>query len=154
MGFGLKPLFAVVLFGMGLGLNLNPVNGLGLMTQLLAKSQGAATGEFGKAFVLKQGEAINFNSQQLRITFLKVVEDSRCPQGTQCVWAGKAVINLAIQDATHPLTTVKLLLENKSQVLPEFPEYTIKFSTLTPYPSHPPSSQPKTPEITLSVFPN
>ncbi|MDS3860120.1 hypothetical protein RIF25_04805 [Thermosynechococcaceae cyanobacterium BACA0444] len=154
MGFGLKPLFAVLLFGVGLGLNLNPVNGLGIMTQLLAKTRGLATGEFGQPLRIKQGETISLNSGQLGITFVAVVQDSRCPRGAQCVWAGQAVINLALQNPTQPLTPITLTLNNEPQAVPELPGYKIKFSALTPYPSHPPSSEPRIPEITLSLFPN
>ncbi|AFY62010.1 hypothetical protein [Synechococcus sp. PCC 6312] len=154
MGWGIKPLVAVGLFGLGLGLNLNPVNGLGIMTQLLAKTRGAATGEFGQPLQIKQGETISLNSGQLKITFVGVVQDSRCPRGAQCVWAGQAVINLKLQDATQPMTPVNLTLDNEPQAMPEFPGYKINFSNLTPYPTHPPITQPKIPEVTLSVFPN
>lgn len=154
MGFGLKPLFAVVLFGVGLGLNFHPVNGLGMMTQLLAKTRGVVAGEFRQDFVIKQGETIGLNSGQLTIKFVGIVQDSRCPREMYCAWAGQAVINLALQDATHPLTLVKLTLDNEPKTMPEFPGYKIKFSTLTPYPIHPPMTQPQIPEVTLSIFPN
>lgn len=33
---------------------------------------------------------------QLEIEFINLVEDSRCPEGSQCIWAGRAVIELRI----------------------------------------------------------
>lgn len=36
---------------------------------------------------------------KLKITFVSLVEDSRCPTGTRCVWAGNAKIRVKIADA-------------------------------------------------------
>ena len=37
------------------------------------------------------------------VTPLKLVEDSRCPQGVQCVWAGRVVVNATISTPTMKL---------------------------------------------------
>ena len=36
----------------------------------------------------------------LRLELLNVVEDSRCPQGVECFWAGRFVANLSVQSAS------------------------------------------------------
>lgn len=36
------------------------------------------------------------NENQLEIEFIKLIEDSRCPEGMQCIWAGRAVVELRI----------------------------------------------------------
>ena len=38
------------------------------------------------------------------VTPLKLVEDSRCPQGVQCVWAGRVVVSATISTPTMKLT--------------------------------------------------
>lgn len=38
------------------------------------------------------------------VTPLRLVEDSRCPQGVQCVWAGRVVVNATISTPTMKLT--------------------------------------------------
>lgn len=38
----------------------------------------------------------------IRIVPLRVVEDSRCPAGVQCVWAGRLVIEALIGDRGQP----------------------------------------------------
>lgn len=35
----------------------------------------------------------------LKIRFVSLIEDSRCPEGTRCVWAGNAQIRVRITDA-------------------------------------------------------
>src|SRR5262245_2914355 len=44
--------------------------------------------ELGRPFEMKPDEVVAI--QGLRITFEGVADDSRCPTGAQCVWAGDA----------------------------------------------------------------
>ena len=39
-----------------------------------------------------------------RVTPLRLIEDSRCPQGVRCVWAGRVRINATISTQTMKLT--------------------------------------------------
>ena len=39
-----------------------------------------------------------------RVTPLALIEDSRCPQGVQCVWAGRVRISATISTPTMKLT--------------------------------------------------
>lgn len=34
----------------------------------------------------------------LRVTFVEVVEDSRCPTGANCIWAGNARVRLRLEE--------------------------------------------------------
>ncbi len=43
---------------------------------------------------VKIGERTTFETQNIR--FDSVVDDSRCPEGTQCIWAGEAKVTIAI----------------------------------------------------------
>ena len=52
--------------------------------------QAAATGE---PFRLPLGESVQMNGHTLR--FVDVVEDSRCPKETTCVWEGRAKVHLS-----------------------------------------------------------
>ena len=40
----------------------------------------------------------------MRITPIAVIEDSRCPAKTQCVWAGRVVVRVTISSLTAKLT--------------------------------------------------
>lgn len=35
-------------------------------------------------------------ARNVKIQFLEVVEDSRCPEGTECIWAGNAKVKMAV----------------------------------------------------------
>lgn len=46
----------------------------------------------------------------VHLKFLKVKEDSRCPQGVRCVWAGQAVLHFEVIDTgTSPRQTELLV---------------------------------------------
>ena len=51
--------------------------------------------QFDKEFWIELGKTVKVND--LEITFLEMMEDSRCPENTQCIWAGQIVakFNLA-----------------------------------------------------------
>jgi len=42
------------------------------------------------------GKTKRFDGGRLKIKFLDVIEDSRCPEGVNCIWAGTARIKIAI----------------------------------------------------------
>ena len=44
---------------------------------------------------LAPGEQAAFAQQQLLVEFVRVVEDSRCPSDTTCVWAGEAKLQIS-----------------------------------------------------------
>lgn len=51
----------------------------------------------GQPFSLAVGEMVTVDA--LDVTFVAVREDSRCPEGVDCVWAGNAAIELALAEA-------------------------------------------------------
>ena len=58
--------------------------------------QPSITTHFGAPFRLKVGQTARLRSENFRIKFLKVAEDSRCPLGARCFWAGQVTILLRI----------------------------------------------------------
>lgn len=51
----------------------------------------------GQPFTLAVGATAQLGNGTLRVGFTGVSSDSRCPKGTQCVWAGDAVAQLWLQ---------------------------------------------------------
>jgi len=45
---------------------------------------------------IKAGQRKSASKGRLKIKFLSVEEDSRCPEGVQCIWAGNAKIKIAV----------------------------------------------------------
>jgi len=57
----------------------------------------------GREFVLEPGESATVEGTDVRITFQRVVEDSRCPVDVVCVRAGDAVVALTVGDRSLEL---------------------------------------------------
>ena len=75
---------------------------------LIAIAAGCATVESavvadpGVAFSLPLGKTATVNGTNVRITFNRVADDSRCPLDVQCVWAGDAKIELTVAGQGGP----------------------------------------------------
>jgi hypothetical protein len=63
-----------------------------------ANAQATGRGATSVLFDVKQGHTKGVPGGSLKIKFLTVVEDSRCPKGTQCIWAGNAKVKLRVSD--------------------------------------------------------
>jgi hypothetical protein len=74
-----------------------------VMASPLALSAGAQDTEkprdvqLGQRFELQNGESALVKSAGLRLTFASLAEDSRCPAGVQCVWAGDASVEVSLE---------------------------------------------------------
>lgn len=67
------------------------------------------------------------------IKFVEMVEDSRCPAGTTCVWAGNAKVKITVRQGRHSQT---FELNNAVQpTVVNFAGYDIKLVALTPKPA-------------------
>jgi hypothetical protein len=58
--------------------------------------------EMGKNLSLRVGESAQARSGDLRVGFVGVSSDSRCPKGVQCVWAGDATVQVWLQQGSGP----------------------------------------------------
>ncbi len=56
----------------------------------------------GKGFSLKMGEYGQTRDATLRVGFERVMADSRCPKGEQCVWAGDASARVWLEVGNAP----------------------------------------------------
>ncbi len=82
---------------------------------------------------IKAGKSKTASHSKLKIKFISVVEDSRCPQGAQCVWAGNAKVKVEISSKTDKKT-----FEFNTGVGPkgdQFGGYAINLESLTPSPT-------------------
>lgn len=69
----------------------------------------------------------------VKVKFLALIEDSRCPTDTTCIWAGNAKIKVQLSKRGQKTKTVTLNTGvNPQSVL--FAGYQIKFTGLTPEP--------------------
>jgi hypothetical protein len=80
----------------------------------------------------KAGKQVAAKKSKLKIKFVSVVEDSRCPEGVNCIWAGNAKIKVLIDNGT-----TKQEFEMNTNTGPKgdsFSGWAIYLEELTPYP--------------------
>jgi hypothetical protein len=62
----------------------------------------------GRPFRLRVGQRTLLRSEGLRIRFVAVTEDSRCPVGVTCVWAGNAKVQIEVSTNRRDRETLTL----------------------------------------------
>jgi hypothetical protein len=82
-------------------------------------------------FEVKVGEKVSVEA--LRLSFTGVAEDSRCPKGVECIWAGNAKVTLRVSRAGKHSAQINLNtgIEPKHKL---YDGYDIKLVSLNPYP--------------------
>ena len=63
---------------------------------------------------LSVGDTVPVPDTQASVTFVRVVEDSRCPKGVQCVWEGDATIEVRVTSGGSEPESVQLHLNPRS----------------------------------------
>lgn len=86
----------------------------------------------------------------LKLEFADALEDSRCPQGVQCVWAGRARIGLLASKPGTEARRFELSLPGPAQV---YLEYGIQLVALDPFPASGRHAAPGDYVATLSIMP-
>lgn len=85
-------------------------------------------------FSLAIGQSASIQGEELKLKFLEVINDSRCPEHVMCVWQGQAscLVEITYIESVQKVTlTQPGLTEEPSQI--DFNDYLIEFN-LTPYP--------------------
>ena len=92
-----------------------------------------AKGRTNEQFKLQVNAQKTVTKDKLTIKFVSVVEDSRCPEDTNCIWAGNAKIRIKLKKGNGAWQTFDLNtnLEEKNT---KFSGYTLKIIELTPAP--------------------
>ena len=101
-----------------------------------ARSLTLPSVHLNQQFQLKIQQVTEIESEHLKIQFLDVSDDSRCPVGVQCFWAGQATVIISIVKDGNSLGNVNLVLgaASQDQATAHFDDYTIGLLELAPYP--------------------
>ncbi|AEE19381.1 hypothetical protein JM84_0256 [Dokdonia sp. Hel_I_63] len=100
-----------------------------------AKAQDSTTVEVPKIYLKAfQGQSTIIEGTSLRL--VNVIEDSRCPQGVDCIWAGNAKVVVELTSESGKKTTKEIIL-NGGRVAPIYSEdgLVISIKGLAPYPT-------------------
>ncbi|MDQ3221356.1 MAG: hypothetical protein M3Q26_11540 [Acidobacteriota bacterium] len=79
------------------------------------------------------GNTKNIVPKKLSLKFLSLVEDSRCPTDTKCIWAGNAKIKIQLSKPGKPIKTFELNTNPGNTTI--FEGYKFKLKALTPHPA-------------------
>lgn len=79
-----------------------------IMLVLSTVACGGTKVSLGQEFSLHIGESASIEGEELRIKFLEVVEDSRCPKGGKCVWAGRVTcaVEITYRQSLYKVTLI------------------------------------------------
>lgn len=69
-----------------------------------------------------------------KIKFVEMVEDSRCPDGTNCIWAGNAKVKIEIRQGRRASKSYEINSTTQPTVV-NYAGYDIKLAGLTPRPA-------------------
>jgi hypothetical protein len=102
-----------------------------VFTTALAQPVDAKKVALNQEFEIKVGETVSVEG--LKISFGTVAEDSRCPEGVKCVWAGNAKVILKLSKGRRRASQINLNtgIEPKHNL---YYGYDIKLVKLNPYP--------------------
>jgi hypothetical protein len=102
-----------------------------------AKVRARKTVRLNQNFVVRVGQEVLVAEQKLSVKFVSVPEDSRCPTGVNCIWAGNVRVQLQVTKAKSKPVKIELSLNPR-----DFPDgeaadcgnYKIKLVKVDPYP--------------------
>ena len=100
----------------------------GLLFLVLAAGAMPAFGKRSDDIQVQINKAVTLNG--LKIEFVELVEDSRCPADVQCVWAGNAKIKIRVTK-NRKSQVLELEMIDKG-MKPNFGNYQLKLKALTP----------------------
>ena len=89
--------------------------------------------KLGEEFKLGVGKSAAVKGGGLGIEFVSVVEDSRCPQGVDCIWEGNAKVRLRLKKAGGASAEIELNTNVEPQRAAAL-GYDVRLTSLAPYP--------------------
>ncbi len=91
-----------------------------------------------------------FVRSKITVEFLSVLEDSRCPTGVNCVWAGNAKISVRVRRNGTAAKTIELNTGGGDQSA-VYEGFTIALAKLTPHPRANAAPDPKSYRASITV---
>ena len=88
--------------------------------------------EIGTENSLYIGESVTIKDHGIKLKFVDVLDDSRCPSDVECIWEGTVSLMINIQYDSEDLGNFILNLSNLHKA--SFMGYYVQFKELEPYP--------------------
>ena len=100
---------------------------------LVACSAVDIQAKLGQQFSIAIGQSAAISSEKMKIEFVAVTADSRCPSGAQCIWAGEAKCTMIISLNENEQTVTLIQPGGSSSATTSIEGYSLSF-ILNPYP--------------------
>ena len=114
------------------------VGWVAILALAVVSCQTPETSSLGKPLDLRVAGAIEFQDSDLDLRFRRVLSDSRCPRGVQCITAGEAVVVLEGRIMKGASETFEVRLDGgetqDSTNGTAYDGYQIRLIKLEPYP--------------------
>ena len=105
-----------------------------ISTNLLAQPVPAIKeAALDQEFEIRLGRQVMIANEGLKISFIYVAEDSRCPEGVTCVWAGNGKVVLRLSKARRRAGTMRLNT-NLDPKQDDYRGYDVRLVSLNPHP--------------------
>lgn len=96
---------------------------------------------FNEKVSLRPGETVMVEGQVGRLTFVEVVNDSRCPEGVDCIRAGEAVVAVELASGNQQEVAIAADFRTAQRIVTG--DIVINILGLTPYPREGSASTPE-----------
>ena len=90
----------------------------------------------GNSFNLRYGERSILAGEDLVLTFVQVLEESRCPVGVQCIWEGNARVGVNVEKPPSRSATLELNTSRRYDTEATYQGYRVQLLQVVPYPRH------------------
>lgn len=87
-----------------------------------------------KDFKIRYGQELTVKGQDLKVKFVSVLDDSRCPADVTCVWEGDAKIVIAVRLANSDESQMELHTNQRFTQEAKYKQYVIRLVGLHPHP--------------------
>ena len=85
---------------------------------------------------LKEAQSLYLKENKMKVTFKNMTEDSRCPEGVNCIWEGVATAEIELLgESKRPLTILLSTMDNPQkghQKVANFQEYNYSLVEVSP----------------------
>lgn len=88
----------------------------------------------GSSFNLRYGEHSTLAGENLTLTFVQVLEESRCPVGVQCIWEGNARVGVKAEKPPSRSATLELNTSGRYDTEATYQGYKVQLLHVVPYP--------------------
>ena len=104
-----------------------------------------------ESFTLSLGQTVLIREENLQVTFIEVLEDSRCPRDVACIQAGQArcLVQFHKNDVTRNVELAEPGL-NDQILWKTYLDYQVKFN-LQPYPVADKTTEPDDYQLHLNI---